>query len=246
VSITSHRGASASKAAAIRGRAERKRRRALIMFGGLAATAIAAVVAIIAVQSAASSTTTTIPPRVTTGDGRTLGDLDAPVTVVEYADFQCPVCKRAESSIVSRLEHDYVAGGQVKIEFRMFPFIGQESFNAAQAADAAAEQGKFWEYHDALFNAQAGENSGAFTYEKLVAIAQQVGLDVPRFEATLSANTYLAPVQQEADDARANGVASTPTFFISDGNGDTTKIVGAQAYAQFQSVIDRALSPEVP
>src|SRR4029079_2057684 len=128
----------------------------------------------------------------------------------------------------------------------MLPFIGQESFSAAQAADAAGEQGKFWQYHDALFNAQGSENSGAFTYEKLVAIAQQVGLDVPRFEEALSANTYLAPVQQEADDARANGVASTPPFFISGANGDSTKIVGAQAYAQFQSVIERALASEAP
>ena len=113
-----------------------------------------------------------IPPRVATGDGRVLGDANAPVTVVEYADFQCPVCKRAETSIISQIEKDYVQQGKVKIEFRMFPFLGQESFNAAQAAEAAREQGKFWEYHDALFNAQGRENSGTFTYEKLVALAQ--------------------------------------------------------------------------
>jgi protein-disulfide isomerase len=241
-SITSHRGASASKGAA-RQLAARKRRRTLITFGLLAVGAIAIVGAIIGVQSFASSSTT-VPPKNFQGDGRTLGNADAPITVVEYADFQCPVCKRAESSIVSKLESEYVAKGNVKVEFRMFPFLGQESFNAAQAAEAAREQGKFWEYHDALFNAQGSENSGTFTYEKLVAIAQQVGLNMPEFEDALSSNKYLAPVQQEADEARADGVSSTPTFFITDGTGDTTKIVGAQAYAQFQSVIDNALGAE--
>jgi len=178
-----------------------------------------------------------IPARVATGEGRVLGDANAPVTVIEYADFQCPVCKRAESSIISKMEEEYVTSGKVKIEFRMFPFIGQESFDAAQAAEAAREQGKFWEYHSALFNAQGRENGGAYTYDKLVELAREVGLDVAKFEATLSANTYLEAIQKEADEARDAGVTSTPTFFV---NG--TKIVGAQPYGTFQEAIDAELA----
>lgn len=207
------------------------------MLFAIAVAAIAAVAALIALQTAGGNSGTSIPPRVSTGVGRVLGDPNAPVTVIEYADFQCPICKRAETSIVSQIERDYVQSGKVKIEFRMFPFLGQESFAAAQAADAAGDQGKFWEYHDALFNAQGQENSGAFTYAKLVALAQQVGLDVPAFEATLSGNVHLAAIQQEVDSASANGVNSTPAFFIGD-----KKIVGAQPYAQFQSAIDAALA----
>jgi len=165
-----------------------------------------------------------------------LGDANAPVTVIEYADFQCPICKRAETSVVSQIERDYVTSGHVKIEFRMFPFLGQDSFNAAQAAEAARDQGKFWEYHDALYNAQGAENSGAFSYDKLVALAQKIGLDVPAFEAALSSNAHLADVQKEADTARSNGISSTPTFFIGD-----KKIVGVQPYGEFQSAIDAAL-----
>jgi protein-disulfide isomerase len=221
-------GAATSKAAS--------RRRSLFVLCGVALAAIVVVGGLIALQ-ARSSGNATIPPRVATGDGRVLGDANAPVTVVEYADFQCPICKQAETSIISRIEKDYVQQGKVKIEFRMFPFLGQESFNAAQAAEAARDQGKFWEYHDALFNAQGQENGGNFTYEKLVALAQQVGLDVPKFEAALSANTYLAAIQQEADSARASGVSSTPTFFIGD-----AKIVGTQPYAQFTGAIDAALA----
>lgn len=202
-----------------------------VLFAG----ALGLVAVFIAIQTFGGSDSK-IPSRVATGEGRVLGDADAPVTVIEYADFQCPVCKRAETSVISKIEEEYVQHGKVKIEFRMLPFIGQESFDAAQAAEAAREQGKFWEYHDALFNAQGRENSGAFKYDKLVALAREVGLDVPKFEATLTANTYLAAIQKEADEAHDAGITSTPTFFIGD-----RKIVGAQPYGKFQEAIDAEL-----
>jgi protein-disulfide isomerase len=203
----------------------------------LIAGAAIAVVAAFVVFQALGRGDSDLPPRVASGEGRVLGSASAPVTVVEYADFQCPVCKRAEADIIARIERDYVVSGQVKIEFRMFPFLGQESFDAAQAAEAAREQGKFWEYHDALYNAQGRENSGAFSYEKLVELARETGLDVELFEQTLLSNKYLEPVQREADGARAAGVASTPTFFVGD-----EKIVGAQSYDTFQQAIERALA----
>lgn len=205
------------------------------MFLLIAGGAIALVAAVIAFQ-ALGGESDALPERVATGEGRVLGDANAPVTVVEYADFQCPVCKRAETSILSKLEDEYVTKGLVKVEFRMFPFLGQESFNAAQAAEAARDQGKFWEYHDALFNAQGRENSGAFGYEKLVDLAREARLDVALFEETLSSNVHLAAVQAEADAARDAGIESTPTFFV---NGE--KITGAQPYATFQEAIDAAL-----
>jgi protein-disulfide isomerase len=205
----------------------------LLIIAGAAIAVFAAFVLFQALGGGASD----IPPRVATGEGRVLGDPAAPVTIVEYADFQCPVCRRAETDIIARIERDYVTSGQVKVEFRMFPFIGQESFDAAQAAEAAREQGKFWEYHDALFNAQGRENSGAFSYEKLVAIAREIGLDVPAFEEALLSNRYLDPIQREADAASSAGVASTPTFFVGD-----EKIVGARSYDTFEHAIERALA----
>ena len=229
-STASRRGAHVAKSKAAPGR------RSLFVFGGVALAAIVVVAGLIVLQ-ATRSADAKIPPRVAVGDGRVLGDENAPVSVVEYADFQCPVCKRAETSIISRLEKEYVQQGKVKIEFRMFPIIGQESFNAAQAAEAARDQGKFWEYHDALYNAQGSENGGNFTYEKLVALAKQVGLDVAEFESTLDGNTYLAAIQEEKDAADANGVSSTPTFFIGD-----KKIVGAQPFGQFSAAIEAELA----
>jgi protein-disulfide isomerase len=207
----------------------------MMVFAGIAAIAVAAVVGLVLYQSANGSTTT-LPERVTSGQGRVLGDANAPVTIVEYADFQCPVCKRAETTVLPEIEKNYVQTGKVKIEFRDFAFLGQESFDAAQAADAAGDQGKFWEYHDALYNAQGQENSGAFSYDNLVKLAQQVGLDVPKFEATLTSNVHLAAIQRETDLAAAAGIGSTPTFFV--GN---QKIVGLQSYSVFQQAIDTAL-----
>jgi protein-disulfide isomerase len=205
----------------------------------LAAAGAVAVVAVFIGIQVAQDSDSNLPPRVAASEGRSLGSPEAPVTVVEYADFQCPVCKRAESSIISRIEHDYVVSGQVSIEFRMFPFLGQESWNAAQAAEAAREQGKFWEYHDALFNAQGAENGGAFDYENLVEIARELGLDVAAFEAALSSNRYLDAIEAEAQAARNAGVRSTPTFYV---NGEL--ISGVQPYATFQGAIERALAAE--
>jgi protein-disulfide isomerase len=219
---------------AAKARAARRQQRSRYAFFAVIAGAVVIVGAFIALQAFGGGGDS-VPPRVATGDGRVLGSPDAPVTVIEYADFQCPVCKRAESSIVSKIEQDYVLDGRVNIEFRMFPFLGQESWWAAQAAEAAREQGKFWEYHDALFNAQGRENGGSFSYDNLVAIAGEVGLDVPKFEATIG--QHLPALQQEADGARAAGVGSTPTFFVGD-----EKIVGAQPYDVFVQAIEAQLA----
>lgn len=220
--------------AAVRVRGPRGgRRSAIIAMVVLAAVAVAS---LIAIQSFSGSSAK-VPPRVATGEGRVLGDANAPVTIIEYADFQCPVCKRAETDLLPRAEKDYVQTGKAKIEFRMFPIIGRESWDAAQAAEAARDQGKFWQYHDALFNAQGRENSGAFSYDELVALAKQVGLDVPKFEQTLSSNVHLTAIQREVDAAAARGVNSTPTFFIG-----TKKIVGVQPYSEFKAAIDAALA----
>ena len=227
-----------SNAARPRPQARNTRGRRLMVVLSLALIAVLAAGALVAFQSSGSSSSSaTVPPKTAASSGRTLGDANAPVTVVEYADFQCPICKRAETDVIARLEQDYVDQGKVKIEFRDFAFIGQDSWNAAQAALAANDQGKFWQYHDALFNAQGQENSGQFSYDNLVKIAQQVGLDVPTFEKTLSNNTHLAEVQQEVDQPSKAGVDSTPTFLIGD-----KKIVGIQSYSQFQSAINAALN----
>ena len=215
--------------------ASNRRRRSMFRFGLLGIAAIAVVGALVAVQVLGGGGGAVVEPPI--GQGRVLGDANAPVTIVEYADFQCPVCKRAATDIIPVLEEEYVNSGQVKIEFRYFPFLGQESWDAAQAAAAAEEQGKFWEYYAALFNAQGRENSGTFSYGTLLSLAEDVGLDVTQFDATLSSNRNLEVVQADADAAGDRGVNSTPTFFIT---GE--KIVGAQDLDKFRTAINKALA----
>ena len=213
-------------------------RRSAFALAGIAIVAMAVVLAFVIFQQT-NAGSEKLPERTTSGEGRVLGDANAPITIVEYADFQCPVCKRVETTLLPQIEKDYIQTGKAKLEFRMFPIIGQESWNAAQAADAAADQGKFWEYHDALFNAQGAENGGNFEFEKLVAIAERLGLDVPKFSETLRSNAHLKAIQDEKD--AATNVHSTPTFYVTDGKTDKM-IVGAQSFGVFKSAIDELLA----
>lgn len=214
-------------------------RRSAFVLAAIAIAAIAVVMAFVIYQSASGSDNSKLPARTMTGEGRTLGDPNAPVTIVEYADFQCPVCKNAETSLIPSIEKDYIETGKAKLEFRFLPIIGPESWNAAQAAAAAADQGQFWEYHDALYNAQGAENGGNFTLDKLIAMAATLGLDTQKFGDTLRANTHLAEIQKERD--AASDVKSTPTFFISNGKSDK-KIDGLVSYRTFKAAIDDALA----
>ncbi len=174
--------------------------------------------------------------------GKTLGSADAPVTITAWEDFQCPFCKTANAGPLAQVVTDYVNTGKVKIVYQQFPFLGtgganDESMLAAQASEYAAEQGLFWEYHDALFAAQAGgENRGAFTRANLAKIGAQVGLDPAALRAALDNGTYKASVQQEKAAGAKLGITSTPTFFV---NG--ASIVGAQPYSAFKAAIDKAL-----
>lgn len=101
-----------------------------------------------------------------------LGDENAPVTMIEYSDFQCPFCGKFARDTEPKLVEKYVRDGTLRIEWRDFPYLGQESANAAFAARAAQEQGKFWEYHDLLYENQESANSGAFSDEKLLDLAR--------------------------------------------------------------------------
>ncbi len=123
--------------------------------------------------------------------------------------------------------------GTLKIEWRDFPYLGEESMNAALAARAAQEQGKFWEYHDLLYENQS--SPGAFSDENLVALAREVGLDVEEFEASLSSGEHRQVVTEAFTEGQRSGITGTPTFVI---NGLT--LVGAQPLEVFEEAIEEA------
>lgn len=166
---------------------------------------------------------------------RSKGRPDAPVTIVEYADLQCPQCARFSLATEPQIEEAFIATGIARIEFRYFAFLGQESQRAAEAAECAAEQGNFFRYRDALYANQRGENKGAFKDEQLITIAARIGLDQRAFSACLASDRHAARVRQETEQGRRLGVEGTPTFFI---NG--TRVVGNLPFAVFKQVIEQA------
>lgn len=163
--------------------------------------------------------------------GNSLGDAAAPVTVEVYADFQCPVCGQFDRGTLKQIEDKYVKNGKVRIVFNHYAFIGDESTRAAEASECANAQGKFWEYADALFNNQAGENQGTFGDANLEKFAQQVGLDMDKYRTCMQQNTYLGKVQSSTQAGTQRGVNSTPTLFI---NGQMAR--GAISLAAFESI----------
>lgn len=175
-----------------------------------------------------------------TSDDVVLGDLNAPVTVVEYADFQCPFCGRFHSLTASQIKENYVQDGKVKFVYRHFAFLGPESRAAANAVECAKDQGKFWAYHDTLYDAEiqdGQEHNGNLNRTLFLSLAEDLDLNAEEFSACLDSNKYDGKVQNDYLGAQAAGVRATPTVFVND-----KKVEGALPYEQFKLIIDSELS----
>jgi protein-disulfide isomerase len=137
-----------------------------------------------------------------------LGTADAPVTLVEYGDFECPFCGRAYPELKRVLRQ---LGPKVRFVFRHFPLSDAHPHaqHAAEVAEAAAAQGKFWEMHDLLYQRQS-----ALADEDLVAYAQQLGLDADRVRRELATHVHAARVREDLSSGERSGVSGTPRFFI--------------------------------
>ncbi|MDP2660784.1 MAG: DsbA family protein, partial [Dehalococcoidia bacterium] len=159
------------------------------------------------------------------------------VTVIEYSDFQCPYCAQFALRTFPSVDQNYVETGKVIWSFRNMARIGDESKQAAQAAECAGDQAKFWPYHDKLFASQKGENLGTFANDKLKGFAQDLGLDAGAFGSCLDSGKYNDLVNRELVEANQRGITGTPTFFV---NGK--KLEGALPYGDFQKALDAALN----
>jgi protein-disulfide isomerase len=158
------------------------------------------------------------------------GAAQAAVTIIEFSDFECPYCRRSVP-ILKELLAKY--SGRLKVVYRDFPGPNhQQAQSAAEAAQCAAEQSRFWEYHDALFTRQAPETKWNFS-----ALAEALGLHQSSFDACMKENRYREEVLKDLRDGLKLGVTSTPTFFI---NG--RPLVGARPLADFQAIIDPLLN----
>ncbi|MFH1246387.1 MAG: DsbA family protein [Candidatus Liptonbacteria bacterium] len=165
-----------------------------------------------------------------------LGDANAPVTLIEYGDYQCPWCARFFSQTESQVRKDYVEGGKVKIIFRDFAFLGQESIDAANAAQCAKDQSKFWPFHDAVYTAEekdANENNGNMDKAFFINIATDLGMDVSKFTQCYNNKTYVKDVTDEYENGTAAGVSGTPSAFI---NGKA--VPSGSTYSAFKAIIE--------
>jgi len=177
----------------------------------------------------------TLPPleapivAVNPDDDPRLGPDDAPVTIIEFSDFQCPFCQKSVP-VLQELRRMY--GDKIRLIYRDFP--GQNhpnAFAAAEASECAHEQGRFWEYHDLLFNRQAPD--GLWNFDGLAA---ESGLDVDAFRGCVNSGRFRSEVRKDLEAGLRLGVTSTPTFFV---NG--RPLVGLQSIPAFQQLIDKAL-----
>ncbi len=205
--------------------------------GGSAGTPAAAPSA--AGQQAAAPTTAPAGP-VNVGDGSypALGDSNAKVTIVEFADFRCPFCEQYFTQTATQIYNDYIKTGKVKFYFRNYAFLGPASIVAADAAACANDQGKFWAYHDWLYKNQPPEtDTSMYNTADLTKAAVNLGMNGTQFENCLNNKTDDKIVTQDLSDGQAAGVTGTPTFFV---NGQM--LVGAQPYSAFKTLIDQELA----
>lgn len=167
-------------------------------------------------------------------DGPKRGSDKAPVALIEFSDFQCSFCRKFWQTTLPLIEKKYIQPGKVKFVYRHFAILGKHSTAAAQAAECAHEQGKFWAYHDKLF-ASAG-TPFAFTNGKLKGYAKKIALNAGQFNQCLDSEKSLKTVEGETAVAAFLGARGTPAFFL---NGQM--MVGAQPFEVFEAAIEKEL-----
>jgi protein-disulfide isomerase len=213
-----------------------------IIAGGIVAAVIIAIVAAYASQPAAETMNLDMSRThgsVSTAMGSPiLGDPDAPITIVEFGDYQCHQCFNWFHNTKPAIMQDYIDTGKANLVFVDFAMLGRDSPVAAQATYCAEEQGAYWAYHDLLYNSQQGIDDGWANAERLQAFAFSLELDMDLFDRCLESGKYQKRVQNNLGEARTQGATGTPTFVIVGPNGAEQKIGGAQPYSVFKSVIE--------
>jgi protein-disulfide isomerase len=172
-----------------------------------------------------------------------LGNPQAPVTMVEFSDFECPFCRRYVQQTQPQIFEKYVDSGQVRYMFKDFPLssIHPQAQKAAEAAECAGAQGQYWAMHDRLFEGQDEWNLANDPIAAFEGYAAELGLEAGQFSACLASGQFAAEVQADAAEGTAAGVEGTPTFFI---NGQ--KVIGAQPFGEFERIIEGELSQQAP
>ena len=168
-----------------------------------------------------------------------LGNPDAPITIVEFGDYQCHQCYNWFHNTKPMIMRDYIDTGKANLIFVDFAFLGKDSPKASQATYCADDQNMYWEYHNSLYNSQESKiDSGWANSERLKAFAFNLNLDMELFNECLDSEKYSKRVQYNSQQARDNGVRGTPGFFLVDSDFNQKQISGAQPFSVFKKILD--------
>ena len=173
-----------------------------------------------------------------------MGNLSAPITIVDFSDFQCHLCARYVKNTEPQINETYIQTGKVVLVFKHLPNRGFDSMGAHLAAQCTNEQGKFWQFHKLLYENQQGIDSGWVNEDNLKKFASQIpGLEMGQFNSCLNTQTYKIYIDNDVKLANSQGIFDTPTFIIvnSIDGSDPEIIKGAQPFPAFQSVIEKKL-----
>ncbi|AJM92140.1 DsbA family protein [Nitrosopumilus piranensis] len=185
------------------------------------------------------------PVKISADDDPFFGDPDAPITIIEFSDFECPFCARFHIQTLPSLFEEYIDQGKVKLVYRDFPIqsIHANALPAAVAANCANDQGKFKEMHDMVFENQNEWNKqettdALITFSKY---ATEIKLEQNTFDSCLTSGKHIDEIRKDLQDGRDYGVSGTPGFFVGNDEIGYVELKGAQPFESFKKVIDAQL-----
>lgn len=220
---------------------QRRQNRMMLIGGGVIAVLVVAGLILLNSRGQAAATppaASNLPAELVSGS--TKGDPNAQVKVAVYSDFECPACKSFAESFGRQVDEQYVKTGKILFEYKHYPLPQHEpgATYAANAAECAADQGKFWEMHDYLFQEQGKQGAQTFTLGRLRSMGEALGLDTGNFNSCLSRQEFQEKITADTREARQLGVNATPTFFV---NGQYVDL-NTGGFQALLNAIDAALS----
>jgi len=170
-----------------------------------------------------------------------LGSASAPITIIEFGDYQCSQCKIWFFNTKPDIVTNYIDKGKANLIFVDIAFLGKDSMPASRASYCAEEQGRYWDYHAFLYSNQMGVDDGWANIDSLKGFASNLGFDMDLFVSCMDSGKYTKRVQFNTEESKKNGVTGTPTFIIVGPQGQQERIIGPQPFSVFEKTIDSLL-----
>ena len=167
-----------------------------------------------------------------------MGNPNAKITIVEFGDYQCTFCYKFHDETMKRINEKYIKTENVNFIYKDFPLNGKQSILASEASYCAEKQGKFWEYHNTLYNNWGGENTGWITENVLLGFAKDVRLNLDDFSQCLENSEFRQKVLNNEQFGKNIGINATPSFLIFN-NDEVYRIIGAQPFEKFEQAFQK-------